>query len=602
VAFRIRRLYDAALPVDREAMRQVQAILRAQFPGLSASDIEGLPAKVRGATGRFRPTLLVAERFPGKPGIDGFALMSHEAQVGFCFLDYIAAARGITSVGIGGALYQAVRDEAKALDAKGLFFECLPDDAPPEFVPQASPKPVQAVPGEAAPTREEVLAANAARLQFYERWNARPIVGTLYTLPTPTSAPGALMPYLVYDGLERDRPLRKDLARQVVRAVLEEKYAAICPPAYVKKVVDSIKDDPVRLREPRYSRRPTATPRFRKGPRELIPIVVNDRHSIHHVRERGYVEAPVRIKSILSELEPTGAFERYEPREFPDKHIRAVHDPELVDYLRRACAEVPQGESVYPYVFPIRNHTRPPRDLSYRAGYFCIDTFTPINRNAYPAARRAVACALTAAKLLLEGRRVTYALVRPPGHHAERRSFGGFCYFNNAAVAAHFLSACGTVAILDVDYHHGNGQQEIFWTRKDVLTVSIHGHPRFAYPFFTGFEDERGAGEGEGFNVNIALPEQQDGKQYRKALSRALHEVRRFQPTFLIVCLGLDTAKRDPTGSWSLAAKDFEVNGEMIGALGLPTLVVQEGGYRTRTLGVNARHFFAGLRTGAQLR
>ena len=155
-----------------------------------------------------------------------------------------------------------------------------------------------------------------------------------------------------------------------------------------------------------------------------------------------------------------------------------------------------------------------------RAGYYCIDTFTPISRNAYPAARRGVDCALTAARELLAGRRIAYALVRPPGHHAERRSFGGFCYFNNNAIAAQYLTAYGRVAILDIDYHHGNGQQDIFYRRSDVLTVSIHGHPGFAYPYFSGFKEECGEGEGEGFNLNLPLPEAVDGAAYRKALER----------------------------------------------------------------------------------
>jgi acetoin utilization deacetylase AcuC-like enzyme len=209
-----------------------------------------------------------------------------------------------------------------------------------------------------------------------------------------------------------------------------------------------------------------------------------------------------------------------------------------------------------------------------------------------------VDCALTAAQKLLEAYPLAYALVRPPGHHAEVRSFGGFCYLGTAAIAAHYLSAAGRVAILDIDYHHGNGQQSIFWTRSDVLTVSIHGNPAFAYPYFTGFEDERGADGGDGFNVNIALPEKVDGDVYRRALQRALEEVRRFAPEYLVVALGLDTARGDPTGSWSLAAEDFARNGQLIGALGVPTLVVQEGGYRTRTIGVNARHFFSGLWQG----
>jgi acetoin utilization deacetylase AcuC-like enzyme len=331
---------------------------------------------------------------------------------------------------------------------------------------------------------------------------------------------------------------------------------------------------------------------------EPISLIVNRKHDIHHVRERGYVEAPVRIKSILAEIEPTGLFAPREARVFGERHITAVHRRDFVEYLRKACAEVPAGRSVYPYVFPIRNPLRPPRELSIRAGYYCIDTFTPLNANAFLAAKGAVNCALTAADEILGGRPLAYALVRPPGHHAEARSFGGFCYFNNAAIAAQYLVPHGKVAILDIDYHHGNGQQDIFYERSDVLTVSIHGHPNFAYPYFTGFADERGAGPGLGFNVNLPLGEVQDGPQYRLALEKALALVRKFQPAFLIVALGLDTAKGDPTGSWRLSAKDLEANGRMIGALRMPTVVVQEGGYRTRTLGTNAKHFFQGLVAG----
>jgi acetoin utilization deacetylase AcuC-like enzyme len=234
-------------------------------------------------------------------------------------------------------------------------------------------------------------------------------------------------------------------------------------------------------------------------------------------------------------------------------------------------------------------------DLSMRAGYYCIDTFTPLHRNAWAAARGAVDCALTAAAAIEGGRHLAYALVRPPGHHAERRSFGGFCYLNSNAIAANFLSRNGRVAILDVDYHHGNGQQQIFWQRDDVLTISIHGHPRFAYPYFSGFAEERGEDAGAGFNLNLPLPEAADGARYRDALDQALGRIRRFRPTYLVVALGLDTGKSDPTGTWALEGRDFEANGLRIGSLRLPTLVVQEGGYRTRTLGSNARRFFEGL-------
>ncbi len=166
-------------------------------------------------------------------------------------------------------------------------------------------------------------------------------------------------------------------------------------------------------------------------------------------------------------------------------------------------------------------------------------------------------------------------------------------------MAAHYLTAFGRVAVLDIDYHHGNGTQEIFYERADVLTVSIHGHPRFAYPYFNGFRDEKGTGDGAGFNLNLPGPEELDGAGYRQLLQKALRRLRRFRPDFLVLSLGLDTAIGDPTGSWSLLAEDFTENGRLIGRLRLPTLVVQEGGYDTRVLGSNARHFFTGLWAGA---
>ena len=326
-----------------------------------------------------------------------------------------------------------------------------------------------------------------------------------------------------------------------------------------------------------------------------IAFVVNEGHALHDVHDRGYVESPARITAILRGVPHRGLFTKLEPRHFSDRIIKEVHDSRFVNYLKRTCGAVEPGRSIYPYVIPIRNANRPPRDLFLRAGYYAIDTFTPLNRNAYHAARGAVDCALTAARSLLQGYRLAYALVRPPGHHAERRAFGGFCYFNSTAIAAQYLSAQGRVAVLDVDYHHGNGTQEIFYERSDVLTISIHGHPRFAYPYFTGFADERGRGAGVGYNLNLPLPERVTGDEYRQALTRALRRLKRFDPHFLVVALGLDPAKDDPTGSWSLQAKDFAANGHMIGSVQVPTLVVQEGGYRLRTLGINARHFFLGL-------
>ncbi|HPI98109.1 MAG TPA: histone deacetylase family protein, partial [Synergistales bacterium] len=221
--------------------------------------------------------------------------------------------------------------------------------------------------------------------------------------------------------------------------------------------------------------------------------------------------------------------------------------------------------------------------------------FTPLNRNAFLAATDAVNCSLTAATELMTGRKIAYALVRPPGHHAERSSFGGFCYLNSLAVASEMLSSKGKVAILDIDYHHGNGQQDIFYRRDDVLTISIHGHPNIAYPYFSGFEDEKGEGPGRGFNINYPLKEELGGEDYRLTLQKATDRIRTFRPSFLVIALGLDTSRKDPTGSWSLTAKDFFLNGELLGSLQIPTLIVQEGGYNTRFIGINARNFFLGF-------
>lgn len=578
--FRIREVHDAIRPVNRAAILQVQAILRAQFPLLREKVIQDIPERLHNPLKyKFRSLLFVAEG--NKAQAKGFAFVFHEPEMQFCYLDFVAATKLKSGRGIGGALYERVRQEALALQAVGLFFECLPDD------PALAPDP-------------EILKQNAARLRFYERYGARPIIHTAYE--TAVSPDSLYPPYLVFDDLGRGVPLPRERARTIVRTILEREYSHICSKKYIDTVVDSFRDPVVQLRAPRY-RTKELVPLRPAVPEDLrIVLVVNDRHHIHHVRDRGYVESPVRIKTILKEIGNNDLFVNTPPRSYAESHIRSVHDSEFVNYFKRVCHNIPEGNSVYPYVFPIRNVARPPKELSVRAGYYCIDTFTPLNKSAYAAAERAVDCALTAADAILHGQQLAYALVRPPGHHAERRSFGGFCYFNSTAIAAQHLSAFGKVAILDIDYHHGNGQQDIFYERADVLTISIHGHPSFAYPYFSGFVDERGRGAGQGFNVNIPLPERVDGARYQEALERALRQIRQFRPLMLVVALGLDTAKGDPTGTWSLQATDFEANGAKIGALKLPTLVMQEGGYNNRNLGINARHFFWGLWAGMHQR
>jgi len=230
-----------------------------------------------------------------------------------------------------------------------------------------------------------------------------------------------------------------------------------------------------------------------------------------------------------------------------------------------------------------------------QAGYYCIDTFTPLTAASYLAARNAVSGALTGADILLAGSPLAYVLCRPPGHHAERRVFGGFCYLNNAAIAAHHLSRHGRVAFIDIDFHHGNGSQNIFYERKDVYFISIHGHPLTAYPYFSGYLDEKGAGEGLGFNRNFPLKPGADDGRYLKAAAEAAALIRRFKPEFLVVSIGFDFMRGDPTGSFNVTPAGVRKVGELLGSLHLPTLLIQEGGYSLRNLRLGARGFLLGL-------
>ncbi|MDD5459442.1 MAG: histone deacetylase family protein [Phycisphaerae bacterium] len=574
--FRIRRIYDDISPSDKQAIGQIQKILIEQFPLLNTDEIEKLPFLMRNPQKYgFQPILIAAEQTAGQ--VAAFSLLLYEPQLDFCFLDYLSSAPKRMGRGLGAVLYERVREQCLALGAKGLFFECLPDDA------VLSPQP-------------QVCKINQQRLKFYERYGARPIANTKYETPLKENDDNP--PYLVFDDLGMGTILRRDYVRAIMRAILEKKYGHICPKSYIEMVVESVSNDPVRLREYRYIKKDVQVQAAVKpaiSDDRKIALIVNEKHPIHHVHDRGYVESPVRIEKIEKELAASNIFVKEKARLFSEKYIRKIHDAKYVDYFKQVCEKLEPDKSVYPYVFPVRNLAKPPKELLVRAGYFCIDTFTPLNRNAYIAAKGAVDCALTCAENLLRGRRMCYALVRPPGHHAERSVFGGFCYFNSNAVAADFLSGYGKVAILDIDYHHGNGQQQIFYKRADILTVSIHGHPSFAYPYFGGFADERGDEAGTGFNINYPLAETITAEMYMKQLEKACRDVMNYKPEFLVIALGLDTAYGDPTGSWPLRVKDFAQVGQRVGQINLPTMVVQEGGYNTRVLGINARSFFEGL-------
>jgi len=331
-------------------------------------------------------------------------------------------------------------------------------------------------------------------------------------------------------------------------------------------------------------------------------IVASDAHRAHHPREpfldRGQltdpVEIPERVDRILGAIAEAGLGVPQPPRAFGPTPITRVHSPEYLEFLEhaherwRAATGLDETAEAAAYARPIRD--QPHVELVHiiaQLGWYSHDT-DPIFAGTYDASIGAVDVTLTAWEAVADGReRVAYALARPPGHHASTDSFAGYCYLNNAAIAAQAWADRGArVAIVDVDYHHGNGTQQIFYDRDDVLFVSLHADPAFEYPFFLGFAGERGWGAGEDCNRNYPLPEGTEWDAFGPALTAALAVVHKFGPDAVIVSLGVDTALEDPD-TFRLVADDYPRLGAEIAALDRPTLVVQEGGYCLDVLGRN---------------
>jgi len=302
-------------------------------------------------------------------------------------------------------------------------------------------------------------------------------------------------------------------------------------------------------------------------------------------------ETPERVGHILAAFARVG-WTVEAPGDYDDAVLATVHDRDYLAFLRGAHdAWRAEGREGYmlPGAFPARGMRtdRVPSNLHAKLGWYTFDAGSPIVAGTWQAARAAAHCALSAADVVAGGARSAYALCRPPGHHAGRAVFGGYCYLNNAALAAQRLRDAGLarVAILDVDYHHGNGTQDIFWERDDVLFVSLHGDPDTEYPFYLGYADERGAGAGLGFNLNLPLPRATDWAAYAGALEQGLARIAGFAPQALVVSLGVDTFQGDPISQFALGAGDFARLGERIAAAGLPTVWVQEGGYAVGEVG-----------------
>jgi acetoin utilization deacetylase AcuC-like enzyme len=240
-----------------------------------------------------------------------------------------------------------------------------------------------------------------------------------------------------------------------------------------------------------------------------------------------------------------------------------------------------------------------PTNFSARVGLYSFDAGTPLGAGTWEAALAGAACAIDAARAVAAGAGVAMVLTRPPGHHAGADFFGGYCFLNNSALAAQALRDAGAdrVAVVDVDYHHGNGTQSIFYERDDVFTASIHGDPTTEYPFYLGYADELGRGRGEGCNLNLPLPSGTGFASWQQALLRALAEVRRHGAEALVVPLGVDTFEGDPISRFTLRSGDFVQIGRMLASAGLPTVFVMEGGYAVAEVGVNVVNVLDGFLT-----
>lgn len=310
-------------------------------------------------------------------------------------------------------------------------------------------------------------------------------------------------------------------------------------------------------------------------------------------------EKPERVERLLAGAKAAGCtIER--PRNHGLGPIAAVHTPEYLDFLQHIFPRWQRiegaSEEVIPNIHPIARNGSYPASAVGQAGYHMADTSCPISSETWESALWSAWSAVEAAETVMAGVPAAYALCRPPGHHAFADVAGGFCFINNSAVAAQTLRRqADRVAILDVDLHHGNGTQGIFYARADVLTVSLHADPVRFYPFFWGHVDERGEGQGLGYNLNLPLARKSGDDKFLEALRVAMRRIRAHAPGALVVALGLDAFEGDPFGGLSVSTDGFARIGEAIASLDLPTVIVQEGGYLCDELGENLTAFLTGF-------
>lgn len=341
-----------------------------------------------------------------------------------------------------------------------------------------------------------------------------------------------------------------------------------------------------------------------------MKVVRSEKHRLHFPKGELYggelvrpFECPERWDIVLEELTKRGYDECFDPDDLDVDLVQSIHKPDFIEFLETAwnewAAEGMKGDAI-PSVIPARrmHNDRVPNHIDGKLGFYCMAIETAITDGTWEAAKSAAACAITAQKLVSAGN-PGFALCRPPGHHAGKDLYGGYCFLNNASLAAEGFLRDGAerVALLDVDFHHGNGSQDIFYDRNDVLFCSIHGHPEDAFPHFLGYSDEYGYGLGEGFNRNYPLRPESDFSVWNEALKDACRQIQNFAPDAIVVSLGVDTYKDDPISFFRLESDDFTRYGEMIGKLNVPTLFVMEGGYAVSEIGLNAVNVLDGFLT-----
>ena len=338
-----------------------------------------------------------------------------------------------------------------------------------------------------------------------------------------------------------------------------------------------------------------------------MKIFYTDAHLQHHPKaelHRGQMidphEGPHRMDKLLSGMQRAGLTDYLMPPSIDEVCLLGVHTPAYIDFVKTAWARWDaagyEGD-VLPMSYPHRSRrAKPPKDIDGAAGYFASSADTVITQTSWDGLKDVAACAVEAAEVIARGASSSFALIRPPGHHAGADYMSGYCILNNSAIAAQVLRDGGAkrVAILDVDFHHGNGTQDIFYARDDVLFCSIHGHPDHHFPYFWGHKDEIGTGEGLGFTANYSLMAGAAYAQWGQALQEAMARIKSFKPDALLVSLGVDTFENDPISAFELTMADYPRYGAEIAKIGLPTVFIMEGGYGVAEIGDNV----AGVLTG----